>query len=124
MPYNSKFLCILISFDGTLITISFDFQSQAKEGVLGKDDDGRERRHTGGNASIGNAPQPGQTTPGATCGNKLLRQNSQNSLTQQNALSKSNKGCAQDQTSNHQGNFNQSILKYILKGFKQHFKSK
>jgi serine/threonine protein kinase len=77
-------------------------ESQAKEGVLGKDDDGRERRHTGGNASGGNTPQPGQGTPGAS-GNNLLRQNSQTSQTQQNAFNKSNKGCVQDQINNPQG---------------------
>ena len=76
-----------------------------------KDDDGRERRHTGGNASGTHTQQPGQTTGGPS-GNKLLRQNSQNSQTQQNALSnvanvsKSNKGCGQDQTSNTQGKVN------------------
>ena len=78
-------------------------QSQAKEGVLGKDDDGRERRHTGGNASGGNGPPPDQSPPDVP-GNCLLQnKHSPNSQTQQNALTKANKGCATDQRSNPQG---------------------
>ena len=80
-------------------------QSQAKEGVLGsKDEDGRERRHTGGNNSGTQPQQTGQSSgAGAQAGNKLLRQNSQNSQTKQKALSKSNKGCGKDQASSTQG---------------------
>ena len=72
--------------------------------MLGKDDDGRERRHTGGNNSGGNAPQPGQPTPEAS-GNNLLNQNSQNSQPQQNSLGQVNKACAADQSSNPPGTF-------------------
>ena len=93
--------------------ILISLQSQAKEGVLGKDDDGRERRHTGGNASGGNTPQPGQGTPGAT-GNNLVRQNSQTSQNQQNAFNKSNKGCVQDHLNNPQGNTLEFLPNIVL----------
>ena len=86
------------------ICICSYYQSQAKEGVLGKDDDGRERRHTGGNASGGNGPQPDANPPDAIPGNSLMHnKNSTISPTQQTALTKTNKGCATDQKSNPQG---------------------
>ena len=94
-------LSLLISnFLSTFITYD---KSQAKEGVLGKDDDGRERRHTGGNASGGNNPQP-EANPPDVPGNELMQNiNLTNTQTRETALSKTNKGCATDQRSNPQG---------------------